>query len=95
MGDPMSTSQDLAARKSLALAQSDLARMQLSLAWSDIRNIVAPPATRDRSAGARRTAAFLVAIAMPFLGRTRFGRLLRFASFGLGAWRAIAKWRGR
>jgi hypothetical protein len=88
-------SDDLSARKSLLIAQSDLARMRLTLAWADLRNTVLPPATPSRSAGARRTAALLVGIAMPFLGRTRFGRLLRFASFGLAAWRAIERWRAR
>jgi hypothetical protein len=84
---------DLAAHKSLLVAQADLARTELLLAWTELRDTLAPPATPDRSARARGTAALLVAVAMPFLGRSRFGRLLRITSLGLAAWRAIARWR--
>jgi hypothetical protein len=86
---------DLAARKALLTAQADLSRVQLALAWNDLRNIVSPPATGERSSGVRRTAAFLVAAALPFLGRTRLGRLLRYASFAFAALRVFANWRAR
>ena len=89
----MSSPNDLASRKALLVAQSDLSRMQLGLAWTDLRNIVRPPQSGDRSAGVRRTAAFLVAAAVPLFGRGRFGRLLRLASFALAALRALSSWR--
>jgi len=91
----MTSSDDLAARKALLTAQADLSRVQLTLAWIDLRNVISPPATSERSTGARRMAAFLVAAALPFLGRTRFGRLLRYASFALAALRALSNWRAR
>jgi hypothetical protein len=89
----MSSPNDFEARKSLLVAQSDLARMQLGLAWTDLRNIVRPPPSGERSAGVRRTAAFLIAVAVPLFGRGRFGRLLRFASLALAVLRTLSSWR--
>jgi hypothetical protein len=91
----MSVAGDLAARKALLTAQADLSRVQLTLAWTDLRNVVSPPATGERSSGVRRTAAFLVAAALPLLGRTRLGRLLRYASFALAGLRLLSNWRAR
>jgi hypothetical protein len=81
--------QDLAARKALLVAQADLSRMQVALAWQDIRSIVAPAPSADRSAGTRRTAAFLVGVAAPLLGRSRLTRALRFATIAVTIVRAL------
>ena len=66
----------------------------MALAWHDLRGAIAPPSADERSTSVRRTATLLIAIATPLLGRTRFARVLRFASIGLAAFRAIRTLRG-
>jgi len=90
----MSTTSLLASRKTLIVAQSELARLEFALAWQDLRASVAPPRPDARSSSVRRIATLLLAIAIPVLGRTRFSRVLRFASMGLAAFRAIRAMRG-
>ena len=90
----MSVSDKLASRKALIAAQSELARIEMALAWHDLRAAVAPPSAEQRSTSVRRMATLLIAIATPLLGRTRFARVLRFASVGLAAFRAIRTLRG-
>jgi hypothetical protein len=80
---------DLASRKALLIAQADLSRMQMALAWQDLRSVVAPPPSAHRSTWTRRGAAFLVGIAAPLIGRTRFTRVLRFATMVLTVVRAL------
>ena len=84
----------LAAQKALIIAQSDLARIELALAWHDLRGAIAPPSADDRSTAVRRTARMLIAVAAPLLGRGRFARMLRIASVGLAAYRTIRTLRG-
>jgi len=90
----MSVQGRLAARKSLIVAQSELSRLEWALAWQDLRASVAPPRSDARSASVRRIATLMIAVATPLLGRTRFARVLRFASVGLAAFRAIRAMRG-
>jgi hypothetical protein len=82
---------DHAARKALLVAQADLSRLKIALAWRDLRRSVAPPAPEDRSERARRIAGYLVRYFAPLLGRSRFGRTIRVASL---AWSAMRFWRG-
>jgi hypothetical protein len=84
---------DLTARKALLIAQADLSRMQMALAWQDLRSVVAPPPSAHRSTWTRRSAAFLVGIAAPLIGRTRFTRVLRFATIVLTVVRALRSMR--
>ena len=90
----MSAADRLVARKALIVAQADLARIELALAWHDLRSAIAPPSAGERSTSVRRMATILIAIATPLLGRTRFARTLRFVSVGLAALRAIRTLRG-
>ena len=90
----MSTSDKLASRKALVGAQAELARIELALAWHDLRAAIAPPTASERSTSVRRMATLLIAIATPLLGRSRFARMLRFVSVGLAAFRAIRTLRG-
>jgi hypothetical protein len=90
----MSAMDRLAARKALIAAQSELARLELALAWHDLRTAIAPPSAGERSTSVRRMATLLIAVATPLFGRSRFGRVLRFASVGLAAFRAIRTLRG-
>jgi hypothetical protein len=90
----VSASEKLASRKALIAAQSELARIELALAWHDLRTAIAPPSAGERSTSVRRMATIMIAIATPLFGRTRFARVLRFASVGLAAFRAIRSLRG-
>ena len=85
----MNSADTLAARKALIAAQSELARIELALAWHDLRNVIAPPASSARSTSVRRTAAFLIAVATPLFGRSRFARIVRIASIALAAFRVV------
>ena len=90
----MSAAGKLASRKALIAAQSELARIEMALAWHDLRAAIAPPSAAERSTSVRRIATLLIAVATPLLGRSRFARVLRFASVGLAAFRAIRSLRG-
>ena len=90
----MSAADKLVARKALISAQVELARIDLQLAWREVRSAIAPPSAGERSTTVRRMATIMIAMATPLLGRTRFARVLRFASVGLAALRAIRTLRG-
>ncbi|MFA7503842.1 MAG: hypothetical protein WCZ28_04000 [Burkholderiaceae bacterium] len=76
-----------AERKRLMLARAELERRQIRLAGSEMRALLAPVASGRRTSHARPRASALLAVAVPLLGATRLGRLLRIASIGLGALR--------
>lgn len=80
---------DLAERKALLIAQADLSRMQVALAWQDLRAVVRPAPSADHAGWTRRGAAFLVGVAAPLIGRTRFARVLRFATIAVTIVRAL------
>ena len=85
----MSGGDTLASKKALVIARADLARVEMSRAWHDLRDAVAPPPADARSTTVRRTAALLIAIAAPVVGRSKFVRVLRYASIALAAFRAV------
>lgn len=85
---------ELASRKDLLTAQADLSRLQLALAWDDVRNSIIPSAEAPIFKGASKAAAFFVGIAAPLIGRTRFTRALRYVSIAMGIYRAIRSLRG-
>ena len=78
----------------MVIARSDLARVELSLAWQDLRESIAPPPADARSTTVRRLATLLIAVATPVVGRSRFVRVLRIASIALAALRAVRSLRG-
>jgi hypothetical protein len=84
----------LAAKKALVIARADLARVEMSLAWQDLRGAVAPPPADARSSTVRRMATLLIAVATPIVGRSKFVRVLRYASIALAAFRAVRSLRG-
>jgi hypothetical protein len=91
----MSTkSQDLAARKDLLTAQAELSRLQLALAWHDVRSSILPAVEAPLFTGTSKAAAFIVGIAAPLIGRTRFTRVLRYASIAMAIFRAVRSLRG-
>ena len=85
---------ELAARKELLTAQADLSRLQLALAWDDVRSSILPSSETPLFARSHRFAAFVVGIVAPLIGRTRFTRALRYASIAMGIYRAIRSLRG-
>jgi hypothetical protein len=85
---------DLAARKRLLIARSELARTELALALTDIRGAIAPPPV-VRSARSRRIAAFLVGSTVPILGISRIGKVLRAISFVFSVARVVSGLRRR
>ena len=72
----MSDRDDLAARKSLLVAQASLQRMQATLAWHDLKLAVMPPVPVERGSRTRTAAKWLVRIAVPLFGMTRAGRVV-------------------
>jgi len=87
-------SQDLAARKALLTAQADLARIQLALAWHDMRSSIFPSPDTPLFSGTHKAAAFIVGIVTPLLGRRRITRVLRYASIAIAIFRAVRSLRG-
>jgi hypothetical protein len=90
----MNAADTFAAKKALIIARSDLARIELSLAWLDLRGAIAPPPSDARSTTVRWMATLLIAVAAPVVGRSRFVRVLRIASVALAAYRAVRSLRG-
>jgi hypothetical protein len=86
---------ELASRKELLTAQADLSRLQLALAFDDVRaSILPPPSDAPLFTGSHKILAFLVGVAAPVIGRSRFTRVLRYASIAMGIYRAIRSLRG-
>jgi hypothetical protein len=91
----MANASDLAARKALLIAQADYDRMKLTLAANDLRRIVRPTIDMDQHPRARSTAARVLRFAIPVLGVTRAGGLLRAFSIALALYRIVRSLRGR
>lgn len=89
----MSAIDDLERRRDLLVAQCDLQRLHLTLAWREMRTIVAPAPSPQRAVWARPKVAAFLNVALPLLGARRLGRVVRVLSFGLMAFRAIRGWR--
>ena len=83
---------ELAERKAQLVTQSQLDRARLLLAVHQIREIVSPAPDPARAARLRPAAATFVNIALPLLGMSRLGRLLRIASFALTGYRIVRGW---
>jgi hypothetical protein len=86
---------NLADRKALLAARSELDRARVMLSVYEIRAIFAPAPDDDRVARLRPAAAMLVGLAGPFAGRARVARWLRIASLALAIVRIARDWRGR
>ena len=86
----------LARRKSLLVAQSHLHRLQAGMAWHNVKEVVVPthlaPARGDH---VRSIAATLVGIAVPVLGVSRLGRIMRAVSIGMMVMRVVRGLRSR
>jgi hypothetical protein len=78
---------DIVARKQLLVAQAEFDRLKLAMAVHDVRRIVRPSVGAGQRAGAYSTASRLIGFALPVLGRSRVGRVLRALSIGLAVYR--------
>ena len=88
----MSGPSTLEDRRTRLVAACDLERVNLRLAWQDVRGAVAP------EVGARRARPWVlrtIGYALPLIGYRRMGTALRFAAVGLAVWRAVSSWRAR
>jgi hypothetical protein len=87
----MTRSQSLAQRRDLLVAQAELDRIELRLAWQDVRNSVLP----RRIAGSARSGSYarLLAIGLPLLGLLRFRRVVASLGAALSIVRALRAWR--
>ena len=84
----------IADRKALLGTRAELDRTRMTLALHEIKAIVHPAPDAARSAAYRPAAAMIVGFAAPLLGMNRVARWVRFASFGLAAYRVARSWRG-
>ncbi len=88
------TSEQLARRKDLLIAQGHLHRLQARLAWHDIKEVVAPPhLAPPRGGHLRSIAATLVGFGVPLFGLYRMGRIMRVFSVGMAVMRIVRGFR--
>jgi len=91
----MTSARDLAARREILATQCELDRLELALAWHDLRRSLRIGG--DSVAGGRshgwiaRTLGFV----LPLFGATRARRLSRYVSLALLAYRIAMGLRGR
>jgi hypothetical protein len=89
----MPSSDDLAAKKQLLIAQAEYDRLKLSLAVHDVRRIVRPPVDAGRRSAAHSAASRVLNLALPVLGATRAGRVVRALSIALSIYRFLRGFR--
>jgi hypothetical protein len=91
----MTSARDLAARRQLLAAQSELDRIELALAWHDLRRSLHLRADGNEPARSHPWVGRLLGFALPLIGATRARRLSRYVSLALLAYRIATGWRGR
>jgi hypothetical protein len=84
---------EIAERKALLAVRAELDRARVTLAFHEVKAIVAPPPNAARAATMRPAVAMLVRLVAPVIGMARFGRWLRIGSWALAAWRIASNWR--
>ena len=89
----MSGVDDLAAKKQLLIAQAEFDRLKLALAAHDVRRIVRPGVDASRHASAYSTASRVLGFALPVLGASRAGRIVRALSIALSVYRFLRGFR--
>ncbi|MHB8493879.1 MAG: hypothetical protein ACYC9Z_06115 [Casimicrobiaceae bacterium] len=90
----MSTLDDLATRKALLVARTDLERIDLALAVRDLADAFEPHPEAGRLGRMHPMVARVIRLAIPLFGASRLGLLARALSVGLVAFRLIAGLRG-
>lgn len=84
----------LAERKRVLASRAALERAEMDLALYDLRATLAVPRPSSAAAAKRSKtiASVLVMLAMPLLGRSRLGRLVRAGSMLLAGLRFAQRW---
>lgn len=85
---------DLAQRRALLISRCELDRLELALAWHDVRRSLRITGDGDESAP-RPWASRAMGLVAPILGVTRVRRMSRYVSMGLLAWRVATGLRKR
>ncbi|MGE5090101.1 MAG: hypothetical protein ACM3QY_13320 [Candidatus Levyibacteriota bacterium] len=91
----MSALDDLAARKALLVARSDLERIDLAVAVRDVAGAFEPHPVPGRLGRMHPMFARLLRMAIPVFGASRLGLVMRGLSIGLVALRLVSGLRGR
>jgi len=88
----MTTAADLEERRALLVSRCELDRIELALAWHDVRRAVHPDARSDdrRASWIGRALDF----AIPLVGAARARRLSRYLSLALLVYRVATALRG-
>ena len=84
---------DLAAKKQLLIAQAEFDRIKLALAAHDVRRIVRPSVDKARHAAATSAASRVLCFALPVLGASHAGRVVRALSIALSVYRFLRGFR--
>ena len=80
---------DHEAKKQLLIAQAEYDRLKFGMALQDVRRIVRPPVDPARRSTAHATASRLLGFALPVLGSSRAGRVVRALSIALAIYRFL------
>lgn len=91
----MSTLDDLATRKALLVARTDLERIDLAVGVRDLADAFEPHPEAGRLGRMHPMIARAIRLAIPLFGASRLGLLARALSVGLVAFRLIGGLRGR
>ena len=83
----MTRMSNLAARRELLVTRAELERLEVALAWQDIRRILRP---RHATAPSHPWLARALSLAIPLLGAAKAKRLSRYLSVALLAWRLLS-----
>jgi len=79
----------LSAKKQLLIAQAELQRIKLGLAWHDMRQSIWPAIIPPLKSAARGTAGHVLGFALPVFGMARAGRIVRLLSIAVSAYRLL------
>jgi hypothetical protein len=80
---------DIVERKALLVTRAELDRARVLLAVREIKGVVAPVSTAERSTRYRPVAAMLMGVLGPTLGASRLSNWLRAAWIALAAIRVL------
>jgi hypothetical protein len=86
----MKAALDLATRRDLLVAQCELDRLEVALAWHDMRRALRPGGDELRG---HPWIGRAIGMILPLLGATRSRRLSRYVSIALMAYRIATGWR--
>jgi hypothetical protein len=90
----MSKLTDYSERKALLVLRSDVERLRLRMAVLQVRTIIAPPVSPDRTAWAAPLVGALLAFTVPLVGSGKLARIVRTLSFVVTAYRVVRSWQG-